>query len=114
MNRPSNASIRRPSDRAGSKADGRPPAERDRLLQGIDLGHEVRRRTVSRIDPSSNSARTISVGRRPSAVAVGLGPVWVANADDGTVSPIDPRSNTVVKTIDIGNRPAGLAVEDGF
>ena len=41
------------------------------------------------------------------------GSVWVANAADGTVSRIDPETNEVVKTITVGNAPAGIAVVDG-
>ena len=56
---------------------------------------------------------TIPVGRHPSALAVGAGAVWVANAHDGTVSRIDPRSNRVVEVISIGSSPAGIVVVDG-
>ena len=47
-------------------------------------------------------------------MAVGGGAVWVANSGDGTVSRIDPVSNTVTATIRTGNWPAGLAVNGGF
>lgn len=46
---------------------------------------------ITRIDPRSGPARTggpLRVGRRPSAVAVGAGGLWVADAADGTVTPI--------------------------
>ena len=45
---------------------------------------------VTRID-ARNAARTggpLRVGRRPSAVAVGAGGLWVADAVDGTVTPV--------------------------
>jgi virginiamycin B lyase len=54
------------------------------------------------------------VGDGPAAIAVGAGAVWVANAGDGTISRIDPRSFEVVKTIKTGNAPAGIAVGGGF
>src|SRR5581483_9582450 len=42
------------------------------------------------------------VGERPIAVAVGAGAVWVANADDGTVDRLDPKTGRIVRTIGIG------------
>src|SRR5438034_8303366 len=53
---------------------------------------------------------TIPVGRSPEAVAAGARGVWVANADDGTLSGIDPASDEVVKTVGLKNTPQGLAV----
>src|SRR6266511_4351550 len=44
---------------------------------------------------------SVPVGRRPVAVTVGFGSIWVANADDGTVSRIDPDAEAVVDTIDL-------------
>jgi YVTN family beta-propeller protein len=69
---------------------------------------------VSRIDPSTTSVFSIRVGEEPVAVAVGAGAVWVANSGDGTVSRIDPSTNEVVRTIDFGSAPAGIAVADGL
>jgi YVTN family beta-propeller protein len=40
--------------------------------------------------------------------------VWVANSADRTVSRIDPATNEVTRTIEIGNAPAGIAVADGL
>jgi YVTN family beta-propeller protein len=54
------------------------------------------------------------VGNQPSDVAVAQGSVWVTNHCDGTVSRIDPASNRVVGTIELGYHPGGLAVGDGF
>jgi YVTN family beta-propeller protein len=68
--------------------------------------------TVTRIDTSSGSTRTILVGRGPAGIAFGEGAVWVANGDDGTVSRIDP-STYDVTTIDVGNRPNGVAAGNG-
>jgi YVTN family beta-propeller protein len=39
------------------------------------------------------------------------GAVWVANATDGTVSRIDPRTRRVVATIDVGGTP--LEIDGG-
>ena len=55
----------------------------------------------------------IRVGSRPVAVAAGAGAVWVANADDGTVSRIDPTTRKVVQTIGTGTPAADIAVGAG-
>ena len=52
----------------------------------------------------------VRVGRRPVAVAIGHGSVWVANADDGTVSRIHPDRREVIRTIGIGAPAIDLAV----
>jgi DNA-binding beta-propeller fold protein YncE len=52
----------------------------------------------------------VLVGRRPVAVAIGHGSVWVANADDGTVSRIDLDRREVIRTIGIGAPAIDLAV----
>ena len=43
----------------------------------------------------------------------GHGSVWVASYDAGTVIRIDPRSGDIVKTIQVGGHPSGIAVGDG-
>ena len=52
----------------------------------------------------------IAVGDGPSAIVASVEAVWVANTDAGTVSRIDPDTNRVVQTIDLGEAPAGLVV----
>ena len=69
---------------------------------------------LARIDPGSASFTTIPVGDGPTSVAVGADAVWVANTAAGTVSRIDPDTRTVVKTIELGNAPAGIAVAAGL
>ena len=49
-----------------------------------------------------------------SPVAVGAGSVWVTSHCDGTVSRIDPRTNSVVATIKTSYFPNWLAVGRGF
>ena len=46
----------------------------------------------------------------PSAVAVGPDGVWAASEVRGTVSRLDPDTNTVAATIQVGSAPAGAAV----
>src|SRR5262249_36192430 len=67
--------------------------------------------SVAVVDPEQ--ARVVGhvlVGRRPVAVAGGHGSVWVANADDGTVSRIDPDRGEVIRTIGIGAPAIDLSV----
>jgi DNA-binding SARP family transcriptional activator/DNA-binding beta-propeller fold protein YncE len=63
------------------------------------------------IDPREDRiVGRVRVGRRPVAVAVGLGSVWVANADDGTVCRVDPRRGEVARTIGVGAPAVDVAV----
>ena len=55
----------------------------------------------------------VPVGSRPIAIAVGREGVWVANADDGTVSHIDPATRKIVKTIGIGGDVSDVAIGFG-
>jgi YVTN family beta-propeller protein len=54
---------------------------------------------------------TIPVGRNPRDLAVGAGSVWVTNASDGTVSRIDPATNTVSATIAVSSAGSQTANE---
>ena len=70
--------------------------------------------SVVAIDASSGKpVGDVPVGGRPVAVTAGAGGVWVANADDGTVSRIDPKHHQVVKTIGLGADVNGLATGFG-
>ncbi|MDL2335837.1 MAG: adenylate/guanylate cyclase domain-containing protein, partial [Chloroflexota bacterium] len=74
----------------------------------------VAENSVGIIDPARNVVIAAApVGRLPSAIAVGEGSVWVANAGDSTVSQIDPTSRAVIDTIDVGREPSGIAVGGG-
>jgi YVTN family beta-propeller protein len=46
-------------------------------------------------------------------VATGFGSVWVTNYDDGTVSRVDPATNEVVATIEVGRHPDHIAAGEG-
>ena len=59
---------------------------------------------------SSRVVGHVLVGRRPVALAIGHGSVWVANTDDGTVSRIDQDRHEVIRTIGIGAPAIALAV----
>jgi DNA-binding SARP family transcriptional activator len=67
--------------------------------------------SVAVIDPQrSRVVGHVPVGRRPVALAIGHGSVWVANTDDGTVSRIHPDRREVIRTIGIGAPAVDLAV----
>ncbi len=68
--------------------------------------------SVTVIDPETNGVvASVPVGARPTAVAARDAAVWVANADDGTVSRIDQNTRKVMKTIGIGAPAIDLALE---
>ena len=68
---------------------------------------------VGLIDPeTARITAQYPVGRAPSALAVGGGSVWVANAGDGTVSRIEPGRDQIV-TIPVGEGPSDLAFAAG-
>ena len=54
------------------------------------------------------------MGDGPKAIAAGLGAIWVANYDDGTVTRIDPATGRVSgPPIRVGKGPLAVAVADG-
>ena len=58
---------------------------------------------------------TIPVGPTPRFLAAGLGSVWTLNQGDGSVSRIDPATNKVSATIEVGVPGEGgdIAVGEG-
>jgi YVTN family beta-propeller protein len=70
--------------------------------------------SVGFVDGGSNRLLAgVGVGRTPTHMALGDGALWVTNADDGTVSRIDPRTRTVVQTIPVGSSPNGITTGNG-
>ena len=70
--------------------------------------------SVALIDPETNEiVDAVEVGTGPSSVVVGEGAVWVLNAEDGTVSRIDPQTRDS-RTIGTGTTPTDLAVGGGY
>lgn len=68
---------------------------------------------VVAVSPRSGEVQArVPVGATPSAVAVGEGRVWVLNADDQTISRVDPRSGAS-NTFAIGATPTDLAAGAG-
>jgi YVTN family beta-propeller protein len=69
--------------------------------------------SVGLIDPQTNEVTAqIPVGRTPTSVSFGEGAVWVLNADDQTISRIDPQSKRV-ETFGTGTLPTDLAAGVG-
>ena len=66
--------------------------------------------TVSRIDPGSEVAETVRVGREPRALAAGGNGVWVADAAAGRVIRLDRRGRRITDAVDVGSSPAALAI----
>lgn len=57
---------------------------------------DVRSRTLSRIDPESNTrVSEIGLPSMPGDVAIGNGPVWVAFPEEGTVARVSPAAESV-------------------
>ena len=87
---------------------GRPRRERGRRRRGGGLGRRQPRRRRRQDRPRDELAGDHDPRRPlPERHAVGAGAVWVANRNDGTVSRIDPETNDVVKTIEVGKRSGG-------
>jgi len=63
---------------------------------------------VSKIDLADTATRALVTAPDPVAISVGAGAVWVANRQTHTVERIDPKTNTHVATIRIGNTPTAL------
>ena len=95
----------------GHGARVRPGGRRRRLRPCVgdrsDHEHAVRDRSRAR-----RVVRAIPVGREPMGVTVGAGAVWVANAIDGTISKVDPRTGRTV-TMAVGGSPIDVSVGDG-
>jgi streptogramin lyase/predicted Ser/Thr protein kinase len=69
--------------------------------------------TVARIDLADRRVppRFVEVGERPGGVDAGTSVVWVANADDGTVTRIEMESGeTIGDPIEVGPKPGAVAV----
>lgn len=61
---------------------------------------------------TSKVVRTVTVGAHPTSIAAGAGYVWVLNADDQTISRIQPRTGSV-RTIAVGSIPKDIAAGEG-
>jgi DNA-binding SARP family transcriptional activator len=69
--------------------------------------------SVVRIDARSNRVvADVPVGLTPTSISAGAGAVWVLNADDQTLSKIDPRTNRA-QTFGSGGVPTDVAAGAG-
>jgi YVTN family beta-propeller protein len=66
-------------------------------------------RTVSRIDPETNSVRTAPAGGDPHGVATGEGAVWVFSPRDQALARIDPNTLSTLGTTALISRTGQLA-----
>jgi YVTN family beta-propeller protein len=55
----------------------------------------------------------VKAGSEPSAVAVGVGAVWVANRGDDTVTRIDPATQQATATFPVPGSPVALGIDRG-
>jgi branched-chain amino acid transport system substrate-binding protein len=68
---------------------------------------------VAALDSAGRVVSLTEVGTTPSNVVVGEGAIWVLNADDQTVSRIDPETRQITKTFGTGGTTTDLAVGEG-
>lgn len=62
------------------------------------------------LDPRTGGAQdAIALGSAPSSVTVGVGAVWVLDADDRTIAKIDPSTHEVLRTFSTTSVPTDLA-----
>ena len=68
---------------------------------------------VASIDSAGPPSSFTQAGRTPSNVAVGEEAIWVLDADDRTITQIDPESGDIVKTFSTGTTPKDIVVGGG-
>jgi YVTN family beta-propeller protein len=85
-------------------------AEKAYLTEWIERGQSGR---VAVIDLRTNTVtKTIPVGRQPERLLLANGKVYVTNADENTVSVINPGSDVVETTIQVQDGPRSLAQDN--
>ena len=65
-----------------------------------------------RVSPRGRVKR-IAVGATPDSVLVAYGRVWVTTWGAGKLAVVDPRTLKVLRRINVGSKPAGLAARNG-
>ena len=84
------------------------------LVRGGDTLRQVGANAAGLIDTNQGRVlASVPVGGRPAGIAYYRGAIWVVNTVNGTVSRIDPRTESVHDSIDVGNSPSGLAAGEG-
>lgn len=74
------------------------------LVTGLDR--------ISRIDAKTMDVESFKVAPSVAAVGVGFGSVWATIFEDGTVQRLDPKSGTVLATIEVGDGPLWISVDN--
>ena len=71
--------------------------------------------SVAMVDPAGTRVECcVTVGRGPTAVAVGEGGVWVTNSASGTVTKLDPATGKSLDTVGVGSDLNDVAVGLGY
>lgn len=84
------------------------------LASGDDDRAAPVRSGVHALDPRTGAVKaTGPLGTAPAQVAVGVGSVWTLDADDKTISRIDPLDPSRERTFSTASTPTDIAVGDG-
>jgi branched-chain amino acid transport system substrate-binding protein len=68
---------------------------------------------LAAVDAGGRVSSYTEVGTSPTNVTFGEGAIWVLNADDQTVSRIDPDTRRITKTFSTGQTPTDIAAGEG-
>ncbi len=69
--------------------------------------------SIVRVDPRTRRVSSVKIGDEPFDVLVAAGHVWGTAWGEGTVVELEPRSLKVVRRLEVGPYPAGLALRAG-
>ncbi len=69
--------------------------------------------SVVRVSPRTFGVRRVRVGAEPFDVLVAGGHVWATTWGDGALVEVEPQSLRVLRRLDVGANPAGLAARSG-
>jgi ABC-type branched-subunit amino acid transport system substrate-binding protein/DNA-binding beta-propeller fold protein YncE len=79
-----------------------------------DTGATIERAGAHVLDPATGAVRAaIPLGTAPAQIAIGEGAVWTLDADDRTISRIDPRDRENVRTFSTASTPTAVAAGAG-
>jgi ABC-type branched-subunit amino acid transport system substrate-binding protein/DNA-binding beta-propeller fold protein YncE len=79
-----------------------------------DTGATIERAGAYVLDPATGAVEdAIPLGKAPAQIAIGEGAVWTLDADDRTISRIDPRDRANVRTFSTASTPTDLAAGAG-
>ncbi len=79
-----------------------------------DTGATIERAGAYVLNPATGGVEdAIPLGRAPAQIAIGEGAVWTLDANDRTISRIDPRDRANVRTFSTASTPTDLAAGAG-